>query len=78
MSALLDIHALRDAGSDVWVGFGHGPAGKRAYGGQFLAQSLAAAARTVDDAGALPTSLHLTFLRGGDPTEPTDYEVEPT
>ncbi|OBF25393.1 acyl-CoA thioesterase domain-containing protein [Mycobacterium sp. ACS4331] len=78
MSALLDVLALRDAGSDVWVGFGHGPAGKRAYGGQFLAQSLAAAARTVDDAGALPTSLHLTFLRGGDPTEPTDYEVERT
>jgi acyl-CoA thioesterase-2 len=78
MSALLKLLDLRAEGTDVWVGFGHGPAGKRAYGGQFLAQSLAAAAPTVDDDEALPTSLHLTFLRGGDPAVPTAYEVERT
>jgi acyl-CoA thioesterase len=53
----------------------HGPAGKRAFGGQFVAQSMAAAGRTVADE-ALPTSLHLQFLRGGDSGAPVDYDVE--
>ena len=47
------------------MGRASGPAGKRAYGGQFVAQSLAAAARTVEPAKA-PTNMHLQFLRGGE------------
>ncbi|MFA5708540.1 acyl-CoA thioesterase [Mycolicibacterium sp.] len=79
MSALLKVLQLEPAGPGVWVGRGHGPAGKRAYGGQFLAQSLASAAAslTLDDDIA-PTSLHLQFLRTGDPVEPTEYSVERT
>ncbi len=37
-----------------------------------MAQSLAAAARTVDRAKA-PTSMHLQFLRGGEAGDPVDY-----
>jgi acyl-CoA thioesterase len=65
--------------SDVWIGPGHGPAGKRAFGGQFAAQALAAACRTVDagpPSDVRPTSLHVQFLRAGDAAEPVDYEVQ--
>ncbi len=40
-----------------------------------MAQSLAAACRTVD-ADQPPTNLHLQFLRGGEAGEPVDYTVE--
>ena len=75
MSALLDLLEVTDAGSGTWRGRASGPAGKRAYGGQLMAQSLAAASRTVDPVKAL-TSVHLQFLRGGDAGEPVDYRVE--
>ncbi|WP_199254897.1 acyl-CoA thioesterase [Mycolicibacterium mengxianglii] len=74
MSALLELLELR-GGGDTWQAPGHGPEGKRAFGGQFLAQSMAAAGRTVV-AEALPTSLHLQFLRGGDSGAPVDYQIE--
>ena len=74
MSALLDLLEVTDAGSGTWRGRASGPAGKRAYGGQLMAQSLAAASRTVDPVKAL-TSVHLQFLRGGDAGEPVDYRV---
>lgn len=77
MSALLDLLELRadDATPDTWVGPASGPEGKRAFGGQFMAQSLAAAGRTVDPAKA-PTNMHLQFLRGGEAGDPVDYAVE--
>jgi acyl-CoA thioesterase II len=74
MSRLLELLQVADTGSDTWRGSASGPAGKRAYGGQLVAQSLAAAARTVDPAKA-PTALHLQFLRGGEAGEPVDYRV---
>jgi len=74
VSTLLKLLELRPAGVDTWSGCGHGPAGKRAFGGQFAAQSLAAACRTVDAARA-PTSMHLQFLRGGDAAAPVEYAV---
>ena len=52
-----------------------GPAGKRAYGGQLVAQALASGSRTVEAAKA-PTNMHLQFLRGGDAGQPIDYRVE--
>jgi acyl-CoA thioesterase-2 len=59
---------------DVWIGAASGPEGKRSYGGQFMAQSLAAACRTVDsDRG--PTNMHLQFLRGGEAGDPVEYSV---
>ena len=75
MSALLDLLEVTDVGSGTWRGPASGPSGKRAYGGQLVAQSLAAASRTVDPVKAL-TSVHLQFLRGGDAGEPVDYRVE--
>jgi acyl-CoA thioesterase II len=61
--------------SGTWRGCASGPAGKRAYGGQLVAQALAAGSRTVEPAKA-PTNMHLQFLRGGDAGQPIDYRVE--
>lgn len=74
MSTLLDLLDVAAGPSDTFQGRGSGPDGKRAYGGQLVAQSLAAAARTVDTVKA-PTTMHLQFLRGGDAGEPVDYTV---
>jgi acyl-CoA thioesterase II len=77
VSALLSLLDVRPGDGDSWVAAGHGPADKRAFGGQFVAQSMAAAGQTVpDEAG--PTSMHLQFLRGGAAAEPVDYRVERT
>lgn len=75
MSTLLELLEVR-AGerTDSWVGPASGPTGKRSYGGQFVAQSLAAAWRTVD-ADRLPTNMHLQFLRGGEAGDAVDYDV---
>ncbi|MCG8378358.1 MAG: acyl-CoA thioesterase II, partial [Proteobacteria bacterium] len=53
------------------------PAGrrKRLFGGQIIAQSLIAAARTVDN-DHLPHSLHAYFLRPGDWRIPALFEVD--
>ncbi len=74
MSRLLDLLDVSPLDDDVWRGRASGPDGKRAYGGQLVAQSLAAAARTVEIAKA-PTAMHLQFLRGGDAGAPVDYRV---
>lgn len=74
-SELLRLLTVRPAG-ELFVGTGYGPADKRAFGGQFLAQALRAAAATVGP-GARPTSLHIQFLRAGS-CAPVDYRVEPT
>ncbi|MGJ8563953.1 MAG: acyl-CoA thioesterase [Alphaproteobacteria bacterium] len=49
---------------------------KRVFGGQVLAQSLNAAARSVD-ADKVPHSMHGYFLRPGDFTRPIIFEVDP-
>jgi acyl-CoA thioesterase II len=46
----------------------------RVYGGQSLAEAMAAAAATVDP-GRQPHSAHGYFLRLGDPARPVDYVV---
>ncbi len=75
MSALLDLLDVQPGADEGgWIGPASGPVGKRSFGGQFMAQSLAAAAHTVDSA-KLPTSMHLQFLRGGDAGDPVDYTV---
>jgi acyl-CoA thioesterase II len=77
MSRLLKLLELQSkADSDTWIGPASGPEGKRAFGGQFVAQSLAAACRTVG-ADRLPTNMHLQFLRGGEAGEPVEYTVTP-
>ena len=47
---------------------------KRVFGGQVVAQALAAALRTVE--GRDPHSLHGYFILGGDPSVPITYEVD--
>lgn len=75
MSALLGLFDLKQGDSDdTWVGPASGPEGKRSYGGQFMAQSLAAAWRTVDTERS-PTNMHLQFLRGGEAGDPVEYTV---
>jgi acyl-CoA thioesterase II len=69
---LLDVQA--GDGHDAWIGPASGPDGKRAYGGQFVAQSLAAALRTVGG-DRLPTNMHLQFLRGGEAGDAVEYTV---
>ena len=69
---LLDVRA--GAEPDTWDGPAGGPAGKRAFGGLLMAQSLSAACHTVDGAKR-PTAMHLQYLRGGDAGETTDYAV---
>ncbi|MUL45015.1 acyl-CoA thioesterase II [Mycobacterium sp. CBMA293] len=64
----------RGAAADAFVGQAGGPAGKRAFGGLLMAQSLAAASQTVN-ADMRPTAMHLQYLRGGEAGEKTDYAV---
>jgi acyl-CoA thioesterase II len=65
-----------DAGhEDTFSGTSYRPPWGRIFGGQVLAQSLVAAARTVD--GSRPVhSLHAYFLRAGDPAVPITFDVE--
>jgi acyl-CoA thioesterase II len=77
MSRLLKLLDLkRGAGEDIWIGPASGPEGKRSFGGQFVAQSLAAACRTVGP-DRLPTNMHLQFLRGGQAGDSVEYTVTP-
>lgn len=74
MSTLLKVLDVR-ADGDGYRGESMGPDGKRAYGGQLAAQSLAAACRTVE-ADRSPTNMHVQFLRGGDAGAPVHYRVQ--
>ncbi|OBC14255.1 acyl-CoA thioesterase II [Mycobacterium sp. 852013-50091_SCH5140682] len=74
MSTLLKLLDVR-ADGDGYVGESIGPDGKRAYGGQLAAQSLAAACGTVE-ADRSPTNVHVQFLRAGDAGEPVHYRVQ--
>lgn len=76
LTALLRVEPL---GSDAFEG-ARTPEGSengagRVYGGQVIAQALAAAEATVPE-GRLPHSLHAYFLRMGDSRQPIRYEVE--
>lgn len=71
--SLLELLDLRDAGQGVFIGPPSRDGGFRVFGGQLLAQALAAACFTVD--GRPCNSLHAYFLRPGKPGRPTEYEV---
>jgi acyl-CoA thioesterase II len=75
MSVLLDLLDVRMTEQNVFHGPASGPQGKRSFGGQFMAQSLAAACRTVE-AVKPPTNMHLQFLRGGEAGDPVEYAVQ--
>lgn len=70
---LIDL-ASGGRGAGVWRGAPAPETSGRTYGGQFLAQGLAAAYQTVEP-GRRVHSLHAYFVAGGDVTQPTDYTV---
>ncbi len=65
---------LEPAGSDRWIGHTPDNGWQRVFGGQVVAQALAAAMRTVPEDRAIH-SLHAYFILGGDPKEPIQYDV---
>ncbi|MFT4026074.1 MAG: acyl-CoA thioesterase II [Novosphingobium sp.] len=72
--ALLTVKPLgedRFEGSRIPAGTGHG----RVFGGQVIAQALAAAEATAPE-DRLAHSLHAYFLRMGDDDQPIDYRVD--
>lgn len=72
LNTILD---LSEHGPDVFVGVGPQYPWGGLYGGQIVAQALAAAARTVDDELHVH-SLRAYFIRRGDQNEPVRYEVD--
>ena len=69
---LLTVEALE---VDLFRGIGEGgETPTRIFGGQVIAQALAAEYQTVD--GRLCHSLHAYFLRAGDPSIPVVYQVD--
>jgi acyl-CoA thioesterase-2 len=73
--AVIDVQPDPEAGPDWFAGTSCLAPRGRIFGGQVLAQSLMAAAKTVD-AGRPVHSLHGYFLRPGDPHEPITFTVE--
>jgi acyl-CoA thioesterase II len=75
MNELVSILKLEDVELDIFRGFTPPERdGRRIYGGQVVAQSLAAAYRTVE--GRVCHSLHSYFIRPGDPKIPILFKVE--
>lgn len=72
---VLDVLDLEAVDADTFVGGSLRKPGGRVFGGQVLAQSLLAAARTVED-DRLPHSVHGYFLRAGDVELPITFAVE--
>ncbi len=75
LESLLTILDLEQTGHDSFTGTSLPKVGERVFGGQVLAQSLVAAARTVDPA-RLAHSVHGYFLRPGIVSEPITFSVE--
>jgi acyl-CoA thioesterase II len=69
--SLLDLERLED---NLFRGQSFNPGWQRVYGGQVIAQALAAATRTVE-ASRPAHSLHGYFMRPGDPDLPIIYDV---
>lgn len=74
LDELLAVLDLSDAGGDVFRGEHPSTTMQRSFGGQVLAQGLAAAYRTVDE-GRACHSLSSYFLRPGSTAAPIDYRV---
>lgn len=75
LNDILDLFVLEDAGHGTFIGPQprDGLERVRVYGGQVVAQAIAAAARTVS--GRRVHSLHASFLRPGNPRTPLQYDV---
>ena len=75
LADLLTLLRPEQVNKDVFRGESRDIGTPQVFGGQVLAQALAAAAQTVDDKRR-PHSLHAYFLRRGDVGAPIDYEVD--
>ena len=71
---LLDILDLEAIDLDLYRGLTPGEGHRRIYGGQVVAQALAAAYRTIE--GRHCHSLHSYFIRPGDPKVPILFQVD--
>ena len=72
---LLDLLNVERLEVDLYRGTGAGgETPNRIFGGQVIAQALAAAYRTVE--GRMCHSLHAYFIRPGDPEKPVIYQVD--
>ena len=74
LSNLLALLDPERVGENLFRGLSPAEPAQRVFGGQVLAQALAAAGRTVEK--RLCHSLHAYFLRPGDPGLPIDYQVD--
>ena len=75
VATLLDLLDIEPLEINLFRGRGSGgETRKRIFGGQVVAQALAAACRTVE--GRACHSLHAYFIRPGDPENPVIYEVD--
>jgi acyl-CoA thioesterase-2 len=72
---LVSILDLEELGEDRYRAFSPPNGWKRVFGGQVIAQALAAATRTVPVERPVH-SLHAYFLRPGDPAAPIEIDVE--
>ncbi|SEQ53615.1 (3S)-malyl-CoA thioesterase [Faunimonas pinastri] len=75
MENLLQLLDLEQIEADLFRGRSPQDGWQRVFGGQVVAQSLAAACRTVAEERS-PHSLHAYFMLMGDPTVPIVYEVD--
>lgn len=73
--AFTSIIQLRPVGDDVFAGPPSPDRGARIYGGQLLAQSLAAAQQTLSDGRRVHVT-HSVFLKAGDPALPVEFSVD--
>ncbi|MFC3397958.1 acyl-CoA thioesterase [Microbacterium amylolyticum] len=72
---LLGVLDIQRTGEDTFTGISHPMPNGRVFGGQVVAQGVAAAMRTVAD-DRFPHSLHGYFLRPGSVEIPIDFSVE--
>ncbi|GAB3297287.1 acyl-CoA thioesterase [Parasphingorhabdus pacifica] len=75
MPSLRELLDLSAAGGDRFLGRTQPRPKRRLFGGLLLAQSIAAAGRTLPD-GRPVHSMHALFVRGADPEHPVEYSVE--
>ncbi len=75
LAKLIDVLSPRPLGDDRFEADNMHPDAFRVYGGQVLAQAIAAAVQTVDPMRRIH-SQHAYFLRPGDPAKAIELEVE--
>jgi acyl-CoA thioesterase II len=73
LGRLLEALDLTELDADHYEGWSVEQTRPRMFGGDFLAQAIMAAGRTVKDRAC--HSLHAHFLRPGDPSRPIEYRV---